>query len=196
MSKPQWSNPARENSDRRWLLTDLLLVLALLLIVHLFAVDSSFVVSESMLPTLQPGDWVLVNSLAYLAEEPERGDVVVFEAPLEPGLEYIKRVVGLPGETVLFTPEGLFLDGEPLAESYLDDSDWELPVTDNLPFNGEVITIPAGHYLVLGDNRPNSKDSRNWGFLAVEAISGRAEVLVFSCSPASDLHWERIGRSL
>lgn len=190
MSRPQRSNPNHR------LLTDLLLVLALLLAVHLLAVDSSFVMSNSMLPTLQPGDWVLVNSLAYLSEEPERSDVVVFEAPLEPGLEYVKRIVGLPGETVFFTPEGLFLDGEPLAESYLDSTGWEPLVTDNLPFNGEVIAIPAGHYLVLGDNRPNSKDSRSWGFLAVEAISGRAEVLVFSCSPASHLHWERIGRSL
>ena len=195
MSKPQRSNPAPENPNRR-LLIDLLLVLALLLVVHLFAVDSSFVVSNSMLPTLQPGDWVLVNSLAYLSREPERGDVVVFEAPLEPGLEYVKRVVGLPGETVLFAPEGLFLDGELLAEGYLDDSDWRPSVADNLPFDGEVITIPEGHYLVLGDNRPESKDSRSWGFLAAEAISGRAEVIVFSCSPASNLHWERIGQPL
>ncbi|MCD4734276.1 signal peptidase I [bacterium] len=189
MSRPQRSNPNRR------LLIDLLLVLALLLAVHLFAVDSSFVASNSMLPTLQPGDWVLVNSLAYLAEEPERGDVVVFEAPLEPGLEYVKRVVGLPGETVLFTPEGLFLDGELLTEGYLNDSDWK-PESGSLPFDGETTTVPAGHYLVLGDNRSESKDSRSWGFLAVEAISGRAEVLVFSCSPASRLHWERIGQSL
>jgi len=189
MSRPQRSSPNRR------LLTDLLLVLALLLTVHLFAVDSSLVMSNSMLPTLQPGDWVLVNSLAYLTKEPGRGDVVVFKAPLEPGLEYVKRIVGLPGETVLFTSEGLFLDGELLTESYLNNLDWK-PESGSLPFGGEATTIPPGHYLVLGDNRSESKDSRSWGFLAIEAISGKAEVVLFSCSPASNLSWERIGQTL
>jgi signal peptidase I len=187
------------------LITDLILVIAFLAVMRNLVVESSFVLSDSMEPTLQPGDWLLVDKLAYIFETPDggpkRGDIVVFDAPLEPGVEYVKRVVAIPGDTVQITGGRLILNGTPLEETYLSPDSWTRPGGTHAggdPF-AEPTAIPPGRYLALGDNRPSSKDSRSWGLLAGEEIIGRADLVYFSYSLSPGevgVRWDRMNLPL
>lgn len=107
-----------------------------------------------MEPNFVDRQWLLVNKLAYRFGKPRRGDVIVFDAPEGPEKEFIKRVIGLPGETVTIRGGGVSIDGRPIAEPWL-------PRRDRAGFGP--FTVPSDHYFVLGDNRPNSNDSRTWG---------------------------------
>lgn len=135
----------------------------------------------SMLPTLDNGEYVLINRLAYLQGNYQRGDIIVFRPPMYPeatlwqrvfGLpnfndkyeDYIKRIIGLPGENVRINDGAVFIDNVPLVEPYL---------TTPPAYSGEW-TVPAGQLFVLGDNRNNSADSHAWGFLPVQNILGKA----------------------
>ena len=122
----------------------------------------------SMMPSLRPGDQVLVDMSAYEGVEPRRGDLVVFSNPRADGRHDIKRVIGLPGERVVMAEGMLYIDGRQLAEPYLGglpssvglgESEWDLG---------------AGEYLVLGDNRAHSTDSRDFGPIEADRIVGRA----------------------
>ncbi len=122
----------------------------------------------SMRPTLQDGEYILVNKLAYKTGEPERGDIVVFIFPVNPQEDLIKRVIGLPGETVSIHNGVVTVNGVPLTEPYIAsppayDGDW---------------VVPAGQLFVLGDNRNDSRDSHQWGLLPIENVIGRA-VLIY-----------------
>lgn len=130
-----------------------------------------------MLSTLKVGDRVLVNKLAYRVHDVRRGDVVVFERP--PALtddqnvkDLIKRVIGLPGETVEFRDNHVVIDGRLLDEPYLKDGEVTLPKT-----TGNKVVVPAGEVLVLGDNREHSKDGRFFGTIPTSLIVGRATVV-------------------
>ena len=138
------------------------------------AVIQSFVIpSESMHPTLESGDRVLVNRLAYKAHDIRRGDVIVFNRPKTPVLapdtpaHLIKRVIGLPGDTVVERNGIVYIDGRRLREPYLPAG----TLTENLTTS---VTIPAGHVWVMGDNRMNSTDSRIFGAIDVKLVVGRA----------------------
>jgi signal peptidase I len=190
----------QRQSPSSGLVTDLILVIALLAVLRNLVVESSFVLSDSMEPTLKPGDWLLVDKLCYIGGDPERGDIVVFNAPLEPGHEYVKRVAAVPGDRVQIEDCRLILNGVLLEEPYLspDSYDRAPGVTEKNPF-AESTVIPEGRYLVLGDNRPSSKDSRSWGLLAREEIIGRADLVYFSYSFSEggpDVRWDRINLSL
>ena len=122
----------------------------------------------SMIPSLRPGDQVLVDAAAYGEVELARGDVVVFSNPHGDGRHDVKRVVGLPGERVVMTEGLLFIDGRELAEPYLGG----LPSSVGL---GELAwELGAGQYVVLGDNRAHSTDSREFGPVGGDRIVGRA----------------------
>lgn len=183
------------------LISDLLLVLVFLAVLRNLFVESSFVLSDSMEPTLKPGDWLLVDKLRYLGGGPVRGDIVVFNAPLEPGEEYVKRVVAVPGDTVQLEGGRLRLNGVLVREPYLMAEGFDGPSTtgDENPF-AEPVLLPEGMYLVLGDNRSNSKDSRTWGLLAGEEILGRAELVYFSyaqgAGSADGVRWDRMSLPL
>jgi signal peptidase I len=196
----------QRQSPSSGLITDLILVIALLAVLRNLVVESSFVLSDSMEPTLRPGDWLLVDKLCYGFDGPDgspaRGDIVVFNAPLEPGDEYVKRVVAIPGDTVQITGGRLILNGTPLDEPYLSaDSPTRVTGgtdTDENSF-AEPTLIPPGKYLVLGDNRPASKDSRSWGLLAGEEIIGRADEVYFSYSLSPEetgVRWDRMNLPL
>ncbi|MBX3045982.1 MAG: signal peptidase I [Anaerolineales bacterium] len=119
----------------------------------------------SMEPTFQLGDYVVVNRLAYRAGEIERGDVVVFPAPNSPEIDYIKRVVALPGDRIAIYNGAVVVNGVTLQEPY---------ILERQGGNYAERIVPAGYIFVMGDNRNNSDDSRSWGFLAIENIIGKA----------------------
>jgi len=125
----------------------------------------------SMIPTLQNGEYILVNRLAYKTGQPERGDIIVFSLPADNGQDLIKRVIGLPGETVHISDGSVTINGVKLQESYI--------AQDPLYFGDW--TVPEGYLFVLGDNRNDSRDSHQWGLLPLENVIGKS-VLIY-CPP-------------
>ena len=119
---------------------------------------------SSMEPSLHNGEFVIVSKLNYRFGEPQRGDVVVFDFPRNVNQEYIKRVIGLPGERIRIEEGVVYVDGEPLQESYL---------VEKPSYEGEW-QVPEGALFVLGDNRNNSSDSHTWGVVPLENVIGEA----------------------
>jgi signal peptidase I len=122
----------------------------------------------SMNPTLQDGEYILVNRLAYKIGNPVRGDIVVFSFPMDPRQDLIKRVIGLPGESISVQDGKVMINGVPLEEPYIAAP----PI-----YNG-TWEVPEGQLFVLGDNRNESKDSHEWGLLPLENVVGRA-ILIY-----------------
>ncbi len=140
--------------------------------VRTFVAEARYIPSESMLPTLEINDRLLIEKVGYRFNSPERGDIVVFSPTdnlKQQGYNeaFIKRIIALPGETVAVRGGVVFVNGDPLAEKY---------VTDEADYDFSPVTVPDNHYLVLGDNRNNSYDSHYWGFLPRKNIIGRAAV--------------------
>ncbi len=123
----------------------------------------------SMEPGLQNGQYVLVNKLAYLFHTPERGDVIVFHFPKDTNIDLIKRVIGVPGDVIVIDGTTVRVNGILLNEPYI-----------MAPMNpaGDRLVVPPNEYFVMGDNRPVSDDSRDWGFVPKNYIVGKA-VLVY-----------------
>lgn len=135
-------------------------------LIRIFVFSPFYIPSGSMEPTLQIGDRIIVSKINYRFEEPERGDIIVFKFPLDPNRDFVKRVVGLEGETIAARDGVLYINGKRLEEDYL-------PQNINFPDFGPE-KIPQGCYFMMGDNRNNSDDSRNWGPLPEEYIIGQA----------------------
>src|SRR5215208_5751898 len=132
-----------------------------------FVMEAFWIPSGSMIPTLEIGDRVLVNKFIYRFTEPERGDIIVFQSVDNPDEDLIKRVVGIPGDTVAEKNGTLYVNGKPQEEPYTNKN---LP--DSNPF--AQTTIPEDHVFVMGDNRANSADSRFFGPLPEKNIEGEA----------------------
>ena len=131
---------------------------------------------DSMAPTLESGDLLLVDRQAYQQGDPERGDIVIFSAPGPQDHDYlVKRVIGLPGDLLTFTPWGTVHNGDSLAEWYLNEA-WQRP-----PYYQ--VQVPEDNVFVMGDNRNTSEDSRHYGPVPINALLGRSTVLVWP--------WER-----
>jgi signal peptidase I len=186
-------------------------VLAIVLVLRSFLVEPFQIPSGSMLPTLEVGDFILVNKYSYGLRfpvvgtkildvgQPERGDVMVFKYPIDGDTNYIKRVIGLPGDHIRYRDKTLYINGEevesrfiaalPPVELYqetLGDVTHQLFLTSGKRdprAEGEWV-VPAGHYFVMGDNRDNSNDSRYWGFVPEELIVGEAFAIW--------MHWESL----
>jgi signal peptidase I len=167
-----------ESSLLRWLgeLLQTLLIAGLLFIGVSLATARVRVEGNSMEPGLHDGDLVLVNRLAYRMGELERGDVIIFYYPYNPEKRYIKRIIGLPGDSVTIRDGSLLLNGVEVMEPY---------IAAPPEYTGTWIVGP-GEVFVLGDNRNNSEDSTDWGMLPMEEIIGKA-VLVYW--PPLDLGW-------
>lgn len=133
---------------------------------------------ESMAPNLHSGDNLIVDKLSYRFTDPERYDIIVFPYQYEEGVYYIKRIIGLPGETVLIEDGEVYIDGELLGETYGAE------VMDSSGIAGEEIVLGEDEYFVLGDNRNNSKDSRDpsVGILDGDDIVGKAFVRIWPLS--------------
>ncbi len=191
-------------------------VILAVLVLRSFLVEPFRIPSNSMMPTLLTGDFILVNKFAYGLRlpvlnmkfldigEPRRGDVVVFKFPLDPRTDYIKRIIGLPGDLIDYHQKTLYINGEPIAQEligtyvgtgsgremtgarealeHLDGVDHLIltrPNAPNLPFGCQVLAwgpvkVPENHYFVMGDNRDNSNDSRCWGFVPEDKLVGKA----------------------
>lgn len=145
---------------------------ALFLFLYLLVLQPHKIKGDSMQPNFPDGEYLLTDKVTYRFNEPQRGDVVVFKAPGTDGDEYIKRIIGLPGEEVSIRNGSVYVDNRILEESYLADSVY----TNNGIFlkNTDSVLVPQGSYFVLGDNRPFSSDSRSWGFITKMDITGRA----------------------
>jgi signal peptidase I len=163
----------------------ILLTLVIYLVIHNFVAQPFEVEQNSMVTTIQPGDYVLIDKLTPHFDEYDRGDIVVFQPPEgyeQGGVPFIKRVIGLPGETVTLRRGHVFIDGKRLEESYLPKG------TVTQPICGSVteFKVPKDEVFVLGDNRGNSTDGRCFGPIDEDTIVGRA---FFRFWPLSQLDW-------
>jgi signal peptidase I len=127
----------------------------------------SVVRGNSMAPGIRDGDRILVEPWSYLLREVERGDVIVMRYPLDPSVDYIKRVVGLPGDEVFVCNGRVWVNGQFLGEPYVEFSGIESPMQT---------VVDDGSYFVMGDNRPRSSDSREFGLVPAEYVRGRVDV--------------------
>lgn len=140
---------------------------------------------QSMMPNFPHAEYLLTERVSYYLHGPERGDVVVFTPPVTDLDEYIKRVIALPGETVMIKEGRVFIDGKVLDEPYIADE----VITNGGTFlvEGQTYKVPDGEYFVMGDNRPNSSDSRYWGPISKKVISGRAWVIYWPLKMAGSV---------
>ncbi|WP_164215442.1 signal peptidase I [Virgibacillus sp. YIM 98842] len=170
----------RESEWLDWIKA-LLVAFGLALIVRMFFFAPIIVDGPSMLPTLHDGDQMIVNKFAYNISEPERFDIVVFHASVQK--DFIKRIIGLPGEHVEVKDNILYINGEEVEEPFLADINQKMNpfhltndfALEELPGRHKV--IPEGHVLVLGDNRTNSTDSRSIGVIPMEEIVGKTNLI-------------------
>lgn len=236
---PIASVPAVSSRGRGWVraayeaIRSVVLVLLVFAAIRTFAVEAFKIPTSSMEGTLLAGDFLLVNKAVYGAElpgvglqfpafsEPDRWDVIVFHPPHEPAKHYVKRVVGMPGDTLEMRGKQLFLNGESIEEPWVRHSDvvgdavhpgmaWQSRYLRDGPRPGRYrpsrdswgpLVVPTGRYFVLGDNRDNSEDSRYWGFVEREMIKGRPWIVYYSSVPADrtvgtwlrEIRWKRIG---
>lgn len=204
-------------------------VILAVLVIRSFIVEPFRIPSSSMMPTLLIGDFILVNKFTYglrlpvlnweVVElgNPERGDVVVFRSPDNPDEDWIKRVVGLPGDRITYVDKKLYVNGElmgqdvlgrytgigsgrsmtgaSLREEDLGEAHHQILIAPNRPGrgNGEWV-VPEGHYFVMGDNRDNSNDSRFWGPVPERYLVGKAFLIWMNWDAAAGgIGWSRIG---
>lgn len=186
-------------------------VLLVVLLLRSFLYEPFQIPSGSMLPTLKIGDFILVNKFHYglrlpvlntrfvSVNDPERGDVIVFRYPEDPSINFIKRVIGVPGDVITYQDKTLFINGEIQSQTLIarlpPGKPEQLLMTENLAgkshriyrdvyqpvMNGQWV-VPEGQYFVFGDNRDNSKDSRYWGFVPEELLVGKATAVW--------MHWD------
>jgi signal peptidase I len=228
LSEPEPALPAtageEQSKARRRSILDLKSLLAILVIVLFvitFAAQAFRVPSESMENTLLAGDFLLADkvhsaegglwSWILLYRDIQRGDVIVFHYPVDPGTYFVKRVIAVPGDRLYLKDKVVYLNGVPLQESYaihaLSDHN---PYRDNFPdlhhlsgsvnenwrvqlqqtLNGGELTVPAGRYFVMGDNRDRSLDSRYWGFVPRVNIMGRPLLIYLSLRGMDDADGE------
>jgi len=153
------------------------LALSIFVVVYLFLLQPHQVKGNSMYPNFQNDDFLLTDKISYRFGEPSRGDVIVFKAPpSEPcavdECEYIKRIIAMPGERVSIKENSVYINGARLVENYLDEN---LTISPGSLFQGErEMVVPPETYLALGDNRPYSRDGREFGFIKREVILGKA----------------------
>ena len=197
-------------------------VVLIVLLLRGFVAEPFRIPSGSMLSTLEIGDFILVNKFAYGIRppvwnkkligiaNPERGDVIVFRYPENPSVDYIKRVVGVPGDEIAYLNKVLYINGkkieqEPLGvyqagfpnlkrfKEDLDGVEHDILVNIMAPAGDFVVKVPPNSYFVLGDNRDNSRDSRFWGFVPDENLVGKAFMIWMNWQWGHWPEWHRIG---
>lgn len=170
----------RQQAMLREITMTLLITLALFIGLH-YSAQAVPLDGPSMQPGLHTNERVLVNSLAYTFSGPQRGDVIVFHPPTAPNERFIKRVIGLPGDTITLTPTQVIVNGTQLNEPYIAPA----PPGANENPEPQTIKLSESQYFVMGDNRTNSEDSRFFGPITQREIIGKAEFVVW---PVGDFH--------
>ncbi len=163
------------------------------LLIRAFLVQAFYIPSGSMEPTLEPGDYILVNRFIYTLHPPRRGDIVVFRYPRDEHWDFVKRVIGLPGDVVEERDGQFWVNGEPLREAYVQ------PAAQGMarPAKLDPLRVPPRQLFVLGDNREASLDSRYWGTVSQEKVIGEAFLIYWSRGKHWwKVRWERIGQLL
>ncbi len=157
--------------------------------------QSYWIPSESMEKTLLVGDHLFAEKISKRLRTPERGEILVFQNPQDKKVNYIKRVIGLPGETLEILGSDVYINGKLLDEPYVNTGAY-LPFEISYYRFGPVV-IPEGHVFMMGDNRFNSSDSRVWGPLDIKLINGRAIFVYWSWKDKSySVRWDRLGKLL
>jgi len=159
-----------------------ILTLLMFLVIR-FAIQNFNIDGTSMEPNLHNTQLILVDKWTYLFHPPERGDVIVFRAPPDPSQDYVKRVIGLPGDTITLKGTTVIVDGATLNETYVAAQDQGVPPGARTISN---LVVPAGDFFVLGDNRKVSSDSRVWGFVPRQNIIGRAAFVYWPLGQNND----------
>ena len=190
-----------QKSTAREYFESILVAVVLALFVRTFVFQAFKIPTGSMKPNLLVGDHLIVNKFifapaasgierALLPMRPiERGDIVVFKYPEEPERDFIKRVIGLPGDTLELQNQTLLVNGQPLDEPY---AHYLFPPAADGQMEADVrrkygpVTVPDGHYFMMGDNRDDSQDSRFWGFLPASYVKGRALFIYWSFDTPED----------
>jgi signal peptidase I len=184
----------RPKSAVREYTESIIIAVVLALVIRTFVVQAFKIPSGSMEDTLLIGDHILVNKLSYglqipfmnvkfhafgLMGDPNRGDIIVFPFPRDPSRDFIKRVVGLPGDRVEVRNHRAYIDGEPLKEPYVKLDERAAMHPSRYSHWGPEV-VPPGKLFVMGDNRDNSADGRDWGFLDSSQVKGRAFIIYWS----------------
>lgn len=169
-SKKASPEDPKKGSFFREITESIVIAVLLAVVIRLFILEPFYIPSGSMEPTLQEGDRIIVSKLNYRFQDPARGDVVVFKYPLNKKRNFVKRLIASGGETVALKSSRLYINGEATPEDYLPAG---LRFSDYGPRE-----VPQDNYLMLGDNRNNSEDSRVWGFLPRDLMIGKA-VLIY-----------------
>jgi len=201
---PKKKGALRENIEA------IIVAVILALFIRTFVVQAFKIPSGSMKNTLLIGDHILVNKFIYGVKapffqktiipikNPQRGDIIVFEFPEDPSKDFIKRVIGLPGDVVEIRKKKLFVNGKAIKDAHSIHKDpkmfpAQLQPRDNLG----PITVPEGKLFVMGDNRDFSYDSRFWGFVDLLAVKGKAFIIYWSWDKDNfDVRWNRLGHLL
>ncbi len=164
----------------------ILLAVCVVIPVRMFVMQPFIVSGSSMFPTFKDGQYLIVDELSYHFREPARGDVIVFKPPMNLKTYYIKRIIGLPGETVIINGANIIIKNEAHPEGFILTQPYiETPSDDKIEK-----TLGQDEYYVLGDNRTASSDSRYWGTLPRKDITGRAFLRLFPFTQVSYLPGE------
>ena len=195
MGKQEVAGRPYKKSTAREYFESICVAVILALFIRTFVVQAFKIPTGSMIDNLLIGDHLLVNKMVYAptATAPERtimpvkdihrGDVIVFKYPSEPERDFIKRVIGLPGDAIRIEDKTVYINGEPLQEDYVyypPGSDGEEGYSDYRRDNMPEMVVPQDQFFVMGDNRDNSADSRFWGTLPRELVKGRALIIYWS----------------
>jgi signal peptidase I len=202
----------RARTALREFIATALWVLIITFTARAFVIQAFRIPSESMVPTLLKGDFLFVNKFEYGPKlpfthirlpgyrTPHRGDVIVFQYPGDPRLDYVKRCIATGGQTVVIRNKQVIVDGDTLREPYAIQSDPEvLPAAAAPRDNFGPYTLPAGELFMMGDNRDNSNDSRFWGPVKMDLVRGHAMFIYFSTAgndPLDAFGKVRVGRIL
>lgn len=155
--------------------SSVLITVVLAILLRFFVIQPFIVDGESMEPNFSNQQYIMIDKLSYRFRDPGRGEVVVFHPPTNPTENYIKRVIGLPGETVKIENNEVVVNGHVVNETYLGSRQHATQNFSSMP----PVTLGDDEYFVLGDNRPHSSDSREWGPLKKAAIEGRTWFVIF-----------------
>src|ERR1700736_1477198 len=172
---PAPSQPARQKSFLRDTLEIVFLALVLYVVIQ-YAVQTVHVLGSSMYSTLHDNDLLVASKISYKPPQPQRGDIIVFKPPDEASRDFIKRIIGLPGERIRIANSVVYINGRVLNEPYLPER-WTY--NNNWPASGQDQLIPPDQYFVMGDNRNHSSDSRASSPIELSSILGKAEIRIW-----------------